>query len=61
MPAMNLHRRPLLAGLLASPLILPRAARAQDAKLLRVGDQRGGIQPLMEAAGVLSDLPYRLE
>lgn len=35
-------------------------ARAQDA-VLRVGDQRGNARALMEAAGVLSDLPYRLE
>nr|WP_238313570.1 ABC transporter substrate-binding protein [Methylobacterium crusticola] len=29
--------------------------------ILRVGDQKGGSRALMEAAGVLGDLPYRLE
>jgi sulfonate transport system substrate-binding protein len=36
------------------------SAGAQDA-VLRVGDQRGNARALMEAAGVLADLPYRLE
>ncbi|GJD96390.1 ABC transporter substrate-binding protein [Methylobacterium iners] len=35
-------------------------AGARDA-VLRVGDQRGNARALMEAAGVLADLPYRLE
>lgn len=34
-------------------------ARAQET--LRVGDQRGNARALMEAAGVLDGLPYRLE
>jgi len=58
-----MQRRTLLGGLLAAPALIPAgitAAGAQTA-VLRVGDQRGGIQPLMEAAGVLADLPYRLE
>jgi sulfonate transport system substrate-binding protein len=47
--------------LLAAPFVLGagRVLAAQPA--LRIGDQRGGAQPLMEAAGVLKDLPYRLE
>ncbi|WP_458096327.1 ABC transporter substrate-binding protein [Roseomonas sp. WA12] len=57
------QRRLLLRGiggaLLAAPALIG-TARAQSATL-RVGDQRGGIQPLMEAAGVLNGLPYRLE
>src|SRR4029453_261758 len=29
--------------------------------ILKVGDQRGGSRALMEAAGVLKDLPYKIE
>lgn len=54
---MPLARRTLLA---ASPLLLIRPARAGQ-PVLRIGDQKGGAQPLMEAAGVLDALPYRLE
>ena len=54
-----MQRRILLGGLLAAPALLG-TARAQAATL-RVGDQRGGIQPLMEAAGVLGGTPYRVE
>jgi sulfonate transport system substrate-binding protein len=41
-------------------LALLAPARA-DESVLRVGDQRGNARALMEAAGVLADLPYRLE
>lgn len=41
-------------ALLAGP-----TARAEE--VLRVGDQRGNARALMEAAGVLDGLPYRLE
>ncbi len=34
-------------------------ARAEE--VLRMGDQRGNARALMEAAGVLDGLPYRLE
>jgi sulfonate transport system substrate-binding protein len=37
------------------------AAPAWAADLLRVGDQRGGSRALMEAAGVLTDVPYKIE
>jgi sulfonate transport system substrate-binding protein len=37
------------------------AAPAAAETVLRVGDQKGGSRALMEAAGVLKDLPYRLE
>lgn len=47
-------------ALLAAPLLLARPARAAP-PVLRIGDQKGGAQPLMEAAGVLDALPYRLE
>jgi len=46
-----------LTGLLALLALAP--ARAEE--VLRVGDQRGNARALMEAAGVLDGLPYRLE
>ncbi|HEY0421520.1 MAG TPA: aliphatic sulfonate ABC transporter substrate-binding protein [Acetobacteraceae bacterium] len=46
--------------LLAAPAIL-LVPRARAATTLRVGDQKGGVQAVMKAAGVLEDLPYRLE
>jgi sulfonate transport system substrate-binding protein len=54
---MTLTRR---AALLAAPALL-LAARARAAGALRMGDQRGGVQALMTAAGVLTDVPYKLE
>ena len=51
------RRRTLL---LAAPALL-LAGRAAAETALRVGDQRGGAQELMKAAGVLNDLPYRVE
>ena len=46
--------------LLAAPALLAiRPARAQS--VLRVGDQRGGMQALMKAASVLDGLPYHVE
>ena len=52
-------RRRLLAGaaLLASPALIRRARAASG---LRMGDQRGNVQAVMQAAGVLNDLPYEL-
>jgi len=49
-------RRALVAGLalIASPV---RAAGTT----LRMGDQRGNVQALLQAAGALEDLPYRIE
>ena len=55
-----IRRRHLLGAALAAPALLTRPARAAPATL-RIGDQRGGAQPLMQAAGVLANLPYRLE
>ncbi|MEL6062163.1 MULTISPECIES: ABC transporter substrate-binding protein [unclassified Methylobacterium] len=49
--------RALILGLVA--LLAAGPACAQD--VLRVGDQRGNARALMEAAGVLNDLPYRLD
>ncbi len=50
----QLSRRLLLA---AGPLILARPALAAT-PVLRMGDQRGNVQALMEAAGLLTNLPY---
>ncbi len=44
----------------ASLALAATAATAQD-RLLRMGDQRGNARAVMEAAGVLKDLPYRIE
>ncbi len=49
--------RLLVLILLAFATLMP--ARAEET--LRVGDQRGNARALMEAAGVLDGLPYRLE
>jgi sulfonate transport system substrate-binding protein len=49
-------RRLLLAGLL-----LGIAGHAFAQTTLRVGDQKGNSQAVMEAAGVLKDVPYEIE
>lgn len=48
----------ILAGLF---MILALTATANAETVLRVGDQKGNARSVMEAAGVLSDLPYRIE
>jgi sulfonate transport system substrate-binding protein len=50
-------RRIALAGLLLVGALV--AARAETT--LKVGDQKGNSQAVMEAAGVLRDVPYRIE
>lgn len=52
-------RRAVLTGLATLPL-LGRAARAQTVAL-KAGDQKGGTEAVMKAAGALSGLPYQLE
>jgi sulfonate transport system substrate-binding protein len=49
-------KRLLLAGLL-----LGIAGHAFAQSTLRVGDQKGNARAVMEAAGVLKDVPYRIE
>jgi sulfonate transport system substrate-binding protein len=49
--------RALVLSLLAFLTVAPAFAET----VLRVGDQRGNARALMEAAGVLDGLPYRLE
>jgi sulfonate transport system substrate-binding protein len=52
----TLPRRLVLA---AGPLILVRRALAAPA--LHMGDQRGNVRALMEAAGLLADTPYGIQ
>ena len=57
-----IHRRALLR---ASPLLafagpLLASAHAATGDVLRAGDQKGGTQSVMKAAGVLDGLPYQL-
>src|SRR3981189_934369 len=42
-------------------LLLGAIASATAQNSLRVGDQKGNSQAVMEAAGVLKDVPYRIE
>lgn len=52
------------AGLLAGAALAGRSGishAAADGVVLKVGDQKGGSRALMESAGVLADLPYRVE
>ena len=49
----------MLAGLAAAGVLGPRAWA--DTVALRAGDQKGGTQSVMKAAGVLEGLPYRLD
>jgi len=49
-------RRLLVAGVLLSAI-----ASASAQTVLRVGDQKGNSQAVMEAAGMLKDVPYRIE
>ncbi len=51
-----------LAGLvLAACLGIGRALAADPAVTLKLGDQKGGERALLEAAGELDTLPYRIE
>jgi sulfonate transport system substrate-binding protein len=46
---------------LAAGLMLGSAVLASAQTTLRVGDQKGNSQAVMEAAGVLKDVPYKIE
>ena len=46
---------------LAAGLLLGSAVLAPAQTTLRVGDQKGNSQAVMEAAGVLKDIPYKIE
>jgi sulfonate transport system substrate-binding protein len=47
--------------LVVAGVLLGAIASAAAQTTLRVGDQKGNSQAVMEAAGVLKDLPYRIE
>jgi sulfonate transport system substrate-binding protein len=47
--------------ILAAGLLLGALASAGAQTTLRVGDQKGNSQAVMEAAGVLKDVPYKIE
>ncbi|MEJ0028565.1 MAG: ABC transporter substrate-binding protein [Rhizomicrobium sp.] len=55
----KLFRASLLAW--AFLAALPALAHAESGIVLKVGDQKGSTQAVMAAAGVLKDLPYRIE
>jgi len=46
---------------LAAALLIGATGPAAAQTILRVGDQKGNSQAVMEAAGVLKDVPYRIE
>jgi sulfonate transport system substrate-binding protein len=54
-----LSRRFMLAG--SAALLAGAAAPIPGDTVLRVGDQKGGCQAVMKAAGALDSLPYRIE
>ncbi|MDB5521989.1 MAG: hypothetical protein JWQ82_1586 [Tardiphaga sp.] len=47
--------------LLAAALLAGGLVHAEAQAVLRVGDQKGNSQAVMEAAGVLKDVPYKIE
>src|SRR5437660_6931782 len=47
--------------MLAGALLFGSAVLASAQTTLRVGDQKGNSQAVMEAAGVLKDIPYKIE
>jgi sulfonate transport system substrate-binding protein len=59
---MDFFRRQIVIAAAGGAVLaaLPRRARAGSA-VLRIGDQRGSVQALLTAAGVLDNLPYRIE
>ena len=51
----------MMRTILAAGLLLGAIASATAQTTLRVGDQKGNSQAVMEAAGVLRDVPYKIE
>src|ERR1700760_4010770 len=51
----------MMRGLLIAGLLLSAIASATAQTTLRVGDQKGNSQAVMEAAGVLKGVPYKIE
>ncbi|MEA2817544.1 MAG: sulfonate transport system substrate-binding protein [Rhodospirillaceae bacterium] len=51
----------MIRGIVVASLLLSAIASAGAQTTLRVGDQKGNSQAVMEAAGVLKDVPYKIE
>ena len=51
----------MMRTILVAGLLLGAIASADAQTTLRVGDQKGNSQAVMEAAGVLKDVPYKIE
>ena len=51
----------MMRVLFVTGLLLSAIASATAQTTLRVGDQKGNSQAVMEAAGVLKDVPYKIE
>jgi sulfonate transport system substrate-binding protein len=51
----------MIRNILVAGLLLAAMASAEAQTTLRVGDQKGNSQAVMEAAGVLKDVPYKIE
>jgi sulfonate transport system substrate-binding protein len=51
----------MMRGIFVAGLLLSAIASASAQTTLRVGDQKGNSQAVMEAAGVLKDVPYKIE
>ena len=51
----------MMRVLLVAGFLLSATASATAQTTLRVGDQKGNSQAVMEASGVLKDLPYKIE
>src|SRR6202034_4503454 len=51
----------MMRGIFLAGFLLSAIASASAQTTLRVGDQKGNSQAVMEAAGVLRDVPYKIE
>ena len=51
----------MIRFILAAALLIGVTGPAAAQTILRVGDQKGNSQAVMEAAGVLKDVPYKIE
>jgi sulfonate transport system substrate-binding protein len=51
----------MIRALFVAGFLLSAIASAAAETTLRVGDQKGNSQAVMEAAGILKDVPYRIE
>jgi sulfonate transport system substrate-binding protein len=56
-----LSRRAILAGAASLATFGPTGDAGAGTQVLRLGDQKGGVEALLRAAGLLNDLPYQIE